>query len=78
MLLAIIIATLLFIIYYLLIKGLLFKGLLGISGCLFIYNWLDKFNWAHQGFIFDGIMIPLSIIIPGILLLLTMAFTYSE
>lgn len=78
MILASIIGILLFIIYILFIKGYLFKGILAISGCFFIYNFLNKYTWAQNGISFDGYMISISAIIPAILLLLAMAFTYED
>ena len=78
MILAAIIGILLVIVYLLLIKGYLFKGILAISGCFFIYNFLNQYTWAQNGISFDGHMLSISAIIPAVLLLLAMAFNYES
>ena len=73
-----IIGVILLIIYFLLIKGYLFKGILAFTGCLFIYNLLNNYSWAKNGIIINNYNVSFSAILPGIILLLAMAFTYED
>lgn len=69
---------LIFITYQLLVKGYLFKGILAIAGWAFIYNALSACLWAKNGIVLSNYNISLAAIIPTILVMLAMVFTYSE
>lgn len=66
-----------YILWQLLIKGLLWKTILAIGGWISIYVFLEKsYDWAaHSGIIISNNLISWSIIIPSFIVLMAMAYT---
>ena len=74
--LAIILIVIIYFLYVLLVKGLLWKIILGIFGWLGMYWYLNTFEAFHE-FPFNNDTISWAVAIPTIIVLLAMAYTKS-